>query len=525
MAEANGTAPESALELRDIEMNFGSAPVLRDVNFALKPGEVHAVVGHNGAGKSTLMKIALGVHRPTRGEVVIGGTRLDSADPARARALGLGMVFQEKSLIPTLDGLDNLFLNAERKTPVRSIRRREELVEAENLCDRLGISSALLKRRVSELSAVEQEMLEIAKALRLASRVLILDEPTAPLGHREIGVLFTVMRNIARQGTGVILITHHLSEVFEISDQVTVLREGVVTLSCPARETNVSGLVEAMLGDKEVAARGRGHSAATESAINRETVLDVRSLQVSGKLTGVSFTVRAGEIVGLVGLAGSGRTTLLRSLFGDIPRDGGEVQLYGKPYRPRHPYYAISSGVYLIPEDRAVHGLLLSKPIVDNAILSVLRRLVALGVLRMSRGRKQARQLMDLLGIQAKGPGQVVSELSGGNQQKVVVAKVLGTGPRLLLLDEPTYGVDVGAASDLAHYIRGQAADGMAVLWASSDIRELTDVADRILVLADGVIRAAIDCTSPDFTESALIEAMQRSSRTRNATSAAGRPT
>lgn len=503
---------ELALEMRDIEMRFSGVPVLQDVNFALEAGLVHAIVGHNGAGKSTLMKIAEGVHKPTRGEVFVGGIRMESADAKVARSLGIGMVFQEKSLIPTLTGLDNLFLNDERVTPVRSLRRRTELGLAQELMDRLGISPAMLKRHVSELSAVEQQLLEIAKALRLSSRVLILDEPTAPLGHQEIGRLFQVVRNVATHGAGVILITHHLAEVFEVADKVTVLREGRVTLSCPTSETDLPGLVKAMLGDREIHVNAPGRRRPARGH-NSDVALDVRSLQVHGKLSDISFQLSPKEIVGLVGLAGSGRSTLMRTLFGDIRPSGGHMLLAGKPYNPRHPADAIGNGVYLIPEDRAVHGLLLTKPIVENSALSILRKFVSWRVLRMSRARHKARELMSLLGIRARGPEQVVTELSGGNQQKVVVAKVLSTTPKLLLLDEPTYGVDVGAASDLAQYVRSEAASGMAVLWASSDIQELVRIADRILVLADGTIRSSVDADSPDFTESALIEAMQRSSR------------
>jgi ABC-type sugar transport system ATPase subunit len=511
MANGDRSTAQPALELRDIGMQFAGTTVLHDVNFVLEPGVVHSIVGHNGAGKSTLMKIAVGLHKPTSGQVLIGGEPLTSADPTAVRSLGLGMVFQEKSLIPTLNGLDNLFLNAEQKSPVRTIRRKAELSEADELCNLLGISPALLKRRVSGLTTVEQELLEIAKALRLARKVLVLDEPTAPLGDHEVGMLFEVIRNIARRGIGVILITHHLSEVFEVSDKVTVLREGTITLSCPASETNVAGLVRAMLGDKEIVPASTAERRGRERAAHGETGLEVSGLQVRGKLDDITFRVMSGEIVGLAGLAGSGRSTLLKTLFGDIQRDAGEVLVFGRGFRPRHPNDAIKNGIYLIPEDRAIHGLLLTKPIVENAMLSVLGRIVSWGLLRMSRGRQRTASLMSLLGVRARGPEQVVADLSGGNQQKVVVAKVLATEPRLLLLDEPTYGVDVGAAADLAQYIRGQAEAGMAVLWASSDLRELTEVADRILVLADGVIRMSIDRTSPDFTESALIEAMQRS--------------
>jgi ABC-type sugar transport system ATPase subunit len=514
-----------ALEMRDIEMRFNAVPVLQNVNFALEPGVVHAIVGHNGAGKSTLMKIALGLYRPTEGEVLICGQRLIADSPAVARSLGLGMVFQERSLVPTLSGLDNLFLNDEKRSPIGSLRRRAQLAEARELCARVGISPSVMKRRVSELTPVEQQMLEIAKALRLASSVLILDEPTAPLGHQEIGQLFRVVRNVARQGVGVILITHHLAEVFEVSDKVTCLREGKITLSCPAAETSVPGLIRAMLGDREIVLNSPGRRVAISTLKDRPAALDVTSLQVRGKLDDVTFSTAPGEIVGLVGLAGSGRTTLVKTLFGDIRRDAGQVTVAGKPFSPRHPGDAIGRGVYLIPEDRAVHGLLLTKPIAENAALSILRQLRTWILLRMSRGRQRAAELMSLLGIRAKGPEQAVAELSGGNQQKVVVAKVLATMPKLLLLDEPTFGVDVGAASDLAQYMRSEAASGMSVLWASSDLQELLHVADRILVLADGVIKTSVAADSPLFTESALIEAMQRSSHRESQHDVAGRAT
>lgn len=502
--------PKLALEMRNIEMRFNGVSVLQGVDFALEAASIHAIVGHNGAGKSTLMKIAEGVHRPTGGEVYVSGRRMEASGANTARALGVGMVFQEKSLIPTLTGVDNLFLNDEQVTRAGALRRRAELVQAQDLLDRLGIPASLLDRRVSELSAVEQQLLEIAKAVRLASRVLILDEPTAPLGQEEIGRLFQVMRNVARQGVGIILITHHLGEVFEVSDRVTVLRGGQVTLSCPSSETSVSGLVRAMLGDREAGLNETDRRQSRRRA--GEPTMDIRSLQVAGKLSDITLQLFPNEIVGLVGLAGSGRTTLMRTLFGDNRRSSGEVLLAGKPYNPRHPADAIKRGVYLVPEDRAVHGLLLTKPIMENSSLSILGQLVSWGVLRMSRGRRKALEMMALLGIRARTPEQVVNELSGGNQQKVVVSKVLSTMPRLLLLDEPTYGVDVGAASDLAQYIRNEAASGMAVFWSSSDVEELVRVADRILVLADGTIRSSVDAGSPGFSVSALLEAMQRTS-------------
>lgn len=505
--------PPLSLEMRNIGMRFGENWVLRDVSFLVKPGTVHALVGHNGAGKSTLMKIALGVYTPVTGEVRIGGERLTFTRPAEARSLGLGMVFQETSLIDTLNGLDNLFLNSEVRRGGLIARRPEE-EEAAALFERLGMSRFLLRRRVGEMTKIEQEMVEIAKALRLGQKVLILDEPTAPLGREEIATLFEVVRAVARLGTGVVLITHHLRELYEISDEVTCMREGAVVLNAPTSETTLPGLVAAILGP--AAASGhlvqeRGERPAvvrTEGQV--EPVLDVRHLQVGTKLADVSFSVFPGEILGVTGLAGSGRSLLLRTLFGDIQASGGEIEVRGRRYTPADPKEAIARGVYLVPEDRRVHGLVLTKPIVENVVLSILRKLVQAGILRMRQGVRLARDMISLLNIRTRGPWQIAGELSGGNQQKVVLARALVSDIDVLLLDEPTFGVDIGSARDLVTQVRKLAESGKAVVWVTSDLLEILDVADRILVLADGVVRAALLRGDADFSEAALVQLMQR---------------
>jgi ribose transport system ATP-binding protein len=493
-------------------MCFGEAWVLRHVDFGVQRGEVHALVGHNGAGKSTLMKIALGGQEPTEGSVKIAGTQLTFSRPAESRRLGLGMVLQERSLIRTLSGLDNIFLNAESTNRIGTINRQAEEREAAGLCERVGISRSVLRKTVSDMSPVQQELIEIAKALRLARDVLILDEPTAPLAEREIETLFAAIRNVAVTGTGVVLITHHLAEVFAVADRVTVLREGVVTLTDRCANTSMSPLIEAMLGkdllevEREIAS---DIDAATEHA-RGAPALEVRGLDVAPKLHDVNLSLYHGEILGIAGLAGSGRSTLLKTLFGDIRPTAGEIRLQGAPYDPKAPVDAIARSVYLIPEERARYGLLTTATITENVILSVMGRLVRGIILRVKEGQRLTRQLMRVLDVRARGPQQVVGELSGGNQQKVVLSKALAADAELLLLDEPTFGVDVGAASDLIQHVRSSVAVGKAALWVTSDLLELLDVSDRIAVLVDGTVTQILKRGDPAFNEAALIKAMQR---------------
>lgn len=495
-------------------MRFGDVWVLNDVNLKVPPGAIHAIVGHNGAGKSTLMKIALGVYQPTRGEVLIAGRRLTYNRPAGARELGLGMVFQERSLIPTLSGLDNLFLNSERLNPLRLVEQDREVEEASALLEQLDIPRSLLDLRVSEMSTIEQELLEIAKALRLSDKVLILDEPTAPLGRAEIRRLFDFMHSVAARGTGIVLITHHLAEVFAVCDNVTCLREGRVVLSSSTKESSMNELIRAMLGQRSVVA-GPGESPVTpkreEQTSAQPERLSVSHLRVGDKLLDVSFEVRSGEIVGVAGVVGSGRSTLLRTLFGDIRPIAGLIKLDGKPYRATSPEAAISDGIYLIPEDRALFGLVLSKSIGENIVLPVLSRFVnRIRLLRISDGRSLGSELMGRLDVRARNVDQVVGELSGGNQQKVVLAKALAVGARLMLLDEPTFGVDIGAVKEIVLQVREMARKGAAVLWATSDIHEMLEVADRVIILRDGLIERSIERGEPEFAEEIVFSRMQR---------------
>jgi len=510
-AASHGT--DAALQMSDIGMRFGDVWVLRGVDYSVERGSIHALVGHNGAGKSTLMKIALGGYKPTEGSVRIGGEALTYSQPAEARDMGLGMVLQERSLIQTLGGLDNVFLNAELVNRAGLVDRKAETVEGRQLCDRLGIDPSVLDRRVSDISQLEQELVEIAKALRLAQTVLILDEPTAPLTAREAEKLFDVMRNVASLGIGIVLITHHLNEVFAVSDKVTALREGSVTLSTPTADTNLSEVTEAMLGRRLIRVQ-REDTEPEADLVKAEPILEVDGLRVGEKLSnGVSLQVFPGEIVGIAGLAGSGRTTLLKALFGAVEATAGSFRLKGRPYAPSSPSEAIDEGVFLIPEDRGVHGLVLIHSITDNVILPILERVKGFGLVSRSKAQDLAVRLTELLGVRSRGVQQTVGELSGGNQQKVVLAKALATEPDLLLLDEPTFGVDVGAASDLITHIRDAVAQGKAAVWVTSDIHELLEVAHRVVVIAGGRVHSVISADDPGFEENHVLKAMQRPGR------------
>jgi ribose transport system ATP-binding protein len=520
MTQAGGH--ECALEMTHVGKRFNRNWVLKDVNLKVRHGSVHAIVGHNGAGKSTLMKIALGALEPTEGEVRIGGRRLTYSRPAEARTLGLGMVMQERSLITTMTGIDNLFLNCERRNALGCVDVRRERAEIGGLIEQLGIKPSTLSMRVSNMSTIEQELIEIAKALRLGKQVLVLDEPTAPLGRDEIRKLFDVLRAIAARGTGIALITHDLAEAFALSDEVTCLRDGNVVMSCPTKQTDMAHLISAMLGVRAWAGarpngRGAHHRPIAESSEpaggpQRVPILTVQNLRIGTKLSNVSFDAFAGEVLGVVGLAGSGRTTLLRTLFGDLRASGGELRLFGKSYRPKSPWDAIGHDVFLIPQERGVHGLVLSKSIAENIMLVALRRLLnRLNLLNFADGREHARRMMKILDIRASGVHQLVNELSGGNQQKVVLAKALTLGCRLLLLDEPTFGLDIAATREIMMQVRSLAEKGSAVLWVSSDLLEITQVSDRILILRDGIICATVGREDKHaFNEHSLSATIQR---------------
>ncbi len=496
-----------ALDMVGISKRFGRTLVLDNVTFHVRKGTIHGLVGDNGAGKSTLMKIALGGVIPTEGTVAVGGVRLTYSRPAEARDAGVGMVLQELSLIPTLSVADNIFLNAEKTTLVGTIASRAERREARALLSELGITGVNPSQIVGELSIADQQMVEIAKAFRIGRRVLILDEPTAPLARQEIVTLFDLVRRAAGLGAAIIFITHHLREIFEVCEEVTVIREGRTVLSARTSDTSLGRVVAAIVGTELSAIE----SEAAEPPLSRQTpLLEVRDLSVKGKLADVSFNLLPGEILGIAGLAGSGRSTLLKALFGAVRFERGLISLRGKRFRPTGAGDAISHGVFLVPEDRHVHGVILEHTIEQNMVLPILRRVRQLLFYGPRTARSIVQRMLATLDVKATGPRQLVQELSGGNQQKVVFSKALVSMPNVFLLDEPTFGVDVHTAAEVIRRIRHEVEGGKAALWVSSDLEELLHVSSRILVLADGTIKKIVPRKDKEFTQDAIIQAIQR---------------
>ena len=493
--------------MTDVGMRFGTTRVLDNVTFRVAPGQIHGLVGHNGAGKSTLMKIALGSVKPTEGTVAVAGTPLTYSRPAEARDAGVGMVLQELSLIPTLSVADNIFLNDEKTGALGTISARRQRREAAGLLADLGITTIRADRPVAELGIAEQQMIEIAKAVRLSTKLLILDEPTAPLSRAEVSRLFELIRRTAARGIGVVFITHHLREVFEISNEITVMREGRVVLSVPTSGTTLGEVVRAIVGAELAAVEA---SEVEQPARDVPVLLSVDRLAVAGKLEDVTFELRPGEILGIAGLVGSGRTVLLKALFGEIRPQTGSVALDGRPYAPRGPGEAIRRGVYLIPEDRRVHGAILMHTVEQNVVLSILDAVAPAFVYRPGRARSLGLRMLQALDFRARGLEQPVGELSGGNQQKVVLGKALLAKPRVFLLDEPTFGVDVQTAAEIIRLMRAEADGGKGIVWVSSDLTELLKVADRVLVLADGRVKRIVSRGGRGFSEDAILEAIQR---------------
>ena len=467
------------LELRNISKSFGGIRVLDAVPFDLRRGEVHALLGENGAGKSTLMNIVSGVVRADAGEMLWEGRPMRLHMPRDAQALGISFVHQELALVPQLSVAENVFLG--RQPVFRGlVNFREMHARTRRVLGELGreIDS---RRAVAELSLAERQLVEIARAVAFESRLIIMDEPTAPLDDRDAEALFRCIRLLRARGVGVIYISHRLKEIFEISDRVTVLRDGRHVMTQPTANATHDELVRAMVG-AELKERLRpappANSPPTEEA-----------LRIEGS---VNLTVHRGEIVGLAGLAGAGRTSLLEWLFGAAGtrrKSVREVFVSGRRVRLRIPVDAIRNGLALVPDDRKAKGLVLGASVLENIALAGGR---ARFFIRRSQERQAARQWIGALRIKVAGLGQPAVHLSGGTQQKVVLAKWLYAGARVFLLDEPTRGIDVGAKAEIYDTIRTLAGQGAAVLMASSELEELTGLADRIVVMHRGSIAGEV---------------------------------
>ena len=494
-----GRLSTAHIELHNVSKSFGATRAVRDLSLEVHRSAVHAIVGENGAGKSTVGKIVAGVHRPDRGSVLLDGEPVAFRSPRDALAHGITVVAQELSLVPGRSVIDNVFLGDEPSwTGV--VRTRLQRRRFDALVERTGIEvpgDAL----VADLPVAEQQKVEILRALGRRADLIVMDEPTARLSTEEAGTLLSIVSRLSQDGTTVILVSHFLDQVLQVADSVSVMRDGVLVSSRPAISETERSLVESMTGrslDTNFPAKAPPLAAAP-------VVLDVREMRRASDGPAVSFQVRAGEIVGLAGLVGSGRSEILRAVFGADPRAGGEVLVCGRPTRRRSTRDAICAGVGLIPESRKDQGLLLSRSIRDNVTLPHLGRLSRLGCVRPGQETRAASEAAASVDLRSASIEQSMLELSGGNQQKSLFARWFLDSRRLLLADEPTRGVDIGAKRAIYDLVAEAAAAGLAVLFVSSELDEVIGLAHRVLVVRDQAIVAELK--GERVTESRILEA------------------
>lgn len=488
-----GRAP--LLRMTGISKTFPGVKALDDVHITVYGGECLALLGENGAGKSTLMKILSGVYQPDSGEIAFDGEVVALSSPRQAQALGISIIYQEFNLMPNLTVAENVFIGREPNAG-GFVNRRQMEEETRALLTRLGVSLDP-RATVRDLSVAEQQMVEIAKALSTNARLVIMDEPTSALTDREVDSLLDIVNHLKAQGLGVIFITHRLDEIAPIGDRVTVLRDGRNAGEMPMSEASPEAIVRMMVG-RNIADLYEKTGATYDPAA--PYVLEVRGLSRTGSaqdaaqivLHDVSFGVRAGEIVGLAGLVGAGRTEVARAIFGADRFDSGEILIDGKPVTIATPRDAIRHGLGLVPEDRKQQGLVLSLAVRENIALPSLDRMVKLGFVQSREEQNLARRFVDALRIRTPSLEQRVLNLSGGNQQKVVIAKWLALQPKVLILDEPTRGIDIGAKAEVHSLIAELAKQGVAVLMISSELPEILGMSDRVLVMHEGHIVADV---------------------------------
>ena len=477
--------PSTVLGLHGATKSFGPVVALADGTIELRAGEIHALVGENGAGKSTLVKILAGLYHPDAGRFSVGGKPVSFRTVADSKAAGISVIYQEPTLFPDLTVAENIFIGRQPRTRLGLINRGEMRARARELFAQLGVP--IDPDRIAEgLSIADQQIIEIAKAISLDATVLVMDEPTAALSGTEVGRLFTVARGLRDKGAAILFISHRFDEVFDLCDRITVMRDGRYIGTHETSSTSVDDVVREMVG------RNIDSLFPKQDAEIGDIVLDVRGLGRLGVFRDIDLAVRAGEIVGLSGLVGAGRTEIARAIFGIDRYDTGSITFLGKTLPPHDPMAAIESGMGFVPEDRRKQGLVMDLSVARNTALTLRNRLARFGLISPSRERKEAAVWTTVL--QVKGSLDAsVSTLSGGNQQKVVLAKWLATEPRLLIVDEPTRGIDVGTKAEVHRLLSELTGRGIAILMISSELPEILGMSDRVIVVREGRIAAELD--------------------------------
>ena len=473
------------IEMRGIDKSFGSNQVLKQAGFTLESGEVHALMGENGAGKSTLMKILTGVYTKDAGTVLVDGKEVNYKNPQEAEKAGIVFIYQELNVMFDLTVEENLFMGKEIHGKFGICDRKAMQKKAREALNTLGVDISP-KTVMSELSVGQQQMVEICKALMADAKVIIMDEPTAALTQSETVALFKVIESLRKKGVSMVYISHRMEEIFELCDRITVLRDGSYIGVKNIPETNMNEIVKMMIG-REIGERYPSR----DVKIGKE-VLKVKGLTRKGTFHDVSFSVRAGEVLGVSGLMGAGRTEIMQAIFGNLSYESGSIEIDGKEVKISNPRQAMEQGIGFITEDRKTEGLMLDKSIRENISLCNLGRISKSSVISKEAEKNMVAEAIKDLHIKCFGPYHECNNLSGGNQQKVVLAKWILTNPKILILDEPTRGVDIGAKKEIYSIINKLAAQGVAIIMVSSELPEVLGMSDNIMVVREGEVRGII---------------------------------
>lgn len=474
------------IEMRGIDKSFGGNAVLKSAGFLLDHGEIHALMGENGAGKSTLMKILTGVYTKDAGTVIVDGKEVCYKNPQEAEAAGIVFIHQELNVLFDLTVEENMFLGKEIRNRFGVCDKKAMREEVKKILDKLGVDINP-GQSMSELSVGQQQMIEIAKALMVDAKVIIMDEPTAALTQSETEVLFQVVNSLREKGVSIVYISHRMEEIFELCDRITILRDGSYIDTKKIKDTDMNDVVRMMIG------REIGERYPARTAQIGDVVFKVENLTCPGVFEDVTFEVRAGEVLGVSGLMGAGRTEIMQAIFGNMPNVSGKIFVNGKEIQNKNPQQAMENGIGFITEDRKVEGLMLEESIMKNISLANLKRISKNGVINKKTEQDLVRQGIEELHIKCFGPQHECNNLSGGNQQKVVFAKWMYTDPKVLILDEPTRGVDIGAKKEIYTIINELAAKGVAIIMVSSELPEVLGMSDRVMVAREGVIRGIIN--------------------------------
>ena len=480
------------IEMKGINKSFGSNQVLKDAGFLLKDGEVHALMGENGAGKSTLMKILTGVYTRDAGTVLVDGNEVVYKSPQEAEKAGIVFIYQELNVLFDLTVEENLFMGKEITKGFGICDKKAMRQKAQEVMDRMGVSIPI-NAVMSDLSVGQQQMVEICKALMVDAKVLIMDEPTAALTQSETEGLFKLIKSLREKGVSIVYISHRMEEIFELCDRITILRDGTYVDTKNICDIDIDDIVRMMIG-REI---GERYPKRENVEIGNE-IIRVEGLTKEKKFNDISFSVKAGEVLGVSGLMGAGRTEIMQAIFGNLPYDSGSVFIEGQETKIKCAKDAIKAGIGFITEDRKTEGLLLDKSISDNIVLSNLNKVSAKGVVKGAKVREIVKKGIEEFRIKCFGPQHECTNLSGGNQQKVVFAKWVYTDPKILILDEPTRGVDIGAKKEIYSVINDLAAKGVAIILVSSELPEVLGMSDRIMIVHEGKVTGIVDAAEAD---------------------------